>query len=82
MPTILREDGCRFFFYSDEGNPREPPHVHVTSGEKVAKFWLDPVDLATSKRLSAAEIVILHKTVVKHQGSFLEAWHAYFESGI
>ena len=82
MPTILREDGYRFFFYSDEGNPREPPHVHVTQGDKVAKFWLDPIELSTSKRFSASESIALHKIVVKYRELFLEAWHAYFRSGI
>jgi hypothetical protein len=43
MPTLLREGPYRFFFYSDEGDPREPPHVHVAAGERLAKFWLDPV---------------------------------------
>ncbi|MBE0506660.1 MAG: DUF4160 domain-containing protein [Marinospirillum sp.] len=28
MPVILRVDGLRFFFYSNEGNPLEPVHVH------------------------------------------------------
>ena len=27
MPTVLRIDGHRFFFYSLEG--QEPPHIHV-----------------------------------------------------
>ena len=40
MPTLLREGPYRFFFYSDEGDPREPPHVHVTAGDRLAKFWL------------------------------------------
>ena len=51
MPTLLREGPYRFFFYSDEGDPREPPHVHVTAGERLAKFWLEPVALASSRRL-------------------------------
>lgn len=50
MPTLLREGPYRFFFYSDEGDPREPPHVHVTAGERLAKFWLEPVALASSRR--------------------------------
>ena len=33
MPTILRLEGYRFFFYSNEGSPREPPHVHVERGD-------------------------------------------------
>ena len=31
MPTILRRDGYRFFFYSKEG--KEPPHIHVIGHE-------------------------------------------------
>jgi hypothetical protein len=49
MPTIFRQDGFRAFFYSNEGDPREPPHVHVIAGAAEAKFWLRPdVALATS----------------------------------
>lgn len=29
MPVILRINGFRFFFYSNEGNPLEPAHIHV-----------------------------------------------------
>src|SRR3989442_1801226 len=28
MPTLLRVEGFRFFFFSNEG--QEPPHVHVS----------------------------------------------------
>jgi Domain of unknown function (DUF4160) len=31
MPTLLRIEGFRFFFYSSEG--QEPPHVHVEKGD-------------------------------------------------
>lgn len=42
MPTIFRERGFRFFFYSNEGSPREPVHVHVEKNGTEAKFWLNP----------------------------------------
>jgi hypothetical protein len=42
MPTLWVEDGFRFFFYSNEGSPREPVHVHVEEGGTEAKFWLRP----------------------------------------
>lgn len=80
MPTLLRKGPYRFFFYSDEGDPREPPHVHVAAGDQVAKFWLDPVELQSSKRLRAHEITQLCRLVERHQAEFLEAWHAYFAS--
>jgi hypothetical protein len=27
-------------FYSDEGAPREPPHIHVRQAGREAKLWL------------------------------------------
>ena len=33
MPTLLRIGPYRIFFYSNEGNPLEPPHVHASAGE-------------------------------------------------
>ena len=38
MPTILRVDGFRFYFYSHE--PNEPPHVHIDKDAATAKVWL------------------------------------------
>jgi hypothetical protein len=54
MPTIVRLRGIRFFFYSLENG--EPPHVHVESGDKAAKFWLDPVELARSNGFRPQEL--------------------------
>ena len=42
MPTVLREAGYRFYFYSREND--EPPHIHVEHGDKLAKYWLEPVN--------------------------------------
>jgi hypothetical protein len=54
MPTVLRITGFRFFFYSLEG--AEPPHIHVEIGEKIAKFWLEPVSLAESHGFRSHEL--------------------------
>lgn len=42
MPVVFRYKGFRFFFYSNERNPREPVHVHVRLGSSEAKLWLEP----------------------------------------
>lgn len=42
MPVVLRIGSFRFFFYSNEGDPRQPVHVHVRRGSAVARFWLHP----------------------------------------
>ena len=38
----MRDGPLRAFFYSNEGDPREPPHVHVIAVRYEAKFWLTP----------------------------------------
>lgn len=54
MPTLLRVEGFRFFFYSSQG--QEPAHVHVKKGDGEAKLWLQPVQLIYSYRLTPAEL--------------------------
>ncbi|HEY9092474.1 MAG TPA: DUF4160 domain-containing protein [Parasphingorhabdus sp.] len=36
MPTVLRINGYRFYFYSHE--PNEPPHIHVDKGSSSLKL--------------------------------------------
>ena len=40
MPTLLRDLGYVFSFYSNESN--EMPHLHVEKGNAEAKVWLEP----------------------------------------
>lgn len=76
MPTVLRISGLRFFFYSLEG--AEPPHVHVEQGASVAKFWLDPVSLASSNGFRSHQLTRLGALVIEHRLTFLETWNAHF----
>ena len=78
MPTVLRIDGNRFFFFSNEGD--EPPHVHVETAESAAKFWLDPVALAKSYRYTSRELSTLRRLVEGNRESVLESWHEHFSS--
>ena len=68
MPTVLRTDGFRFFFYSGENS--EPPHIHVEFGDKPAKYWLGPVELASSKRFRAHELTEIRRLVLQHRTAF------------
>ncbi len=76
MPTILRVGPYRFFFYSNENN--EPAHIHVQRDSALAKFWLDPVALASSTGLHAQELTKLSRMVLENTEKFLEAWYEYF----
>ena len=77
MPTVRRIGSTRFFFYSNESP--EPPHNHVEQDGAVAKFWLEPVSLASSSRLRGHELRRLERLVAEHRGEFLEAWRDFFK---
>lgn len=78
MPTVLRIESYRFFFYA--GDRDEPPHVHVESDDKIAKFWLEPVRLQTSSGFSRTEITRLYKLVEQNREHLLRQWNDYFGS--
>ena len=77
MPTVLRVGAFRFHFYSNEGG--EPPHVHVSTGDGEAKFWLDPVRCAASLRLSSSDLRTIERLVFEHQ-AFLKEKYLEFHS--
>ncbi len=41
MPVVLRYKGFRFFFYSNEGSPREPVAVASDNRELIERAWND-----------------------------------------
>ena len=75
MPTILRIGPYRFFFYSNEKG--EPPHIHVQRERFLAKFWLNPVALAGSRRFASHELRTIQKHVEDNRKIFLEAWNEH-----
>jgi len=76
MPTIYREKGFRFFFFSLDGC--EPPHVYVEEGDAYAKFWLNPVELAQNYGFRSHELNKLRQMTMAQRMSFKEAWNEYF----
>jgi hypothetical protein len=65
VPTIFQHKGYRVFFFANEGNPREPIHVHIRKGKAVAKFWVEPeISLAESYAMNARELKELEVMVV------------------
>ena len=79
MPVVLRHKGFRFFFYSNEGHPREALHMHVRSAEGEAKFWLSPtVLLADSVGYDAKILRELHGVVMDNADLIERAWHEHF----
>ena len=79
MPTVFRYRGYRFFFYSNEGNPLEPLHIHVIKGEKVAKFWVEPeIAVAQNYGMNSSELTKLGEIINKHKELIREFWDEHF----
>lgn len=79
MPTIFKIGSFRFFFYSNEGNPREPVHVHVERDETEAKFWLWPdVSLAYNDGFNAKTLRELIIIIEDRRDDIERAWNEFF----
>jgi hypothetical protein len=75
-PTIFREGGYRFFFFSREEERR---HVHVLGPDGEAKFWLEPeIALAKNYRLSDPQIAKIREIVEEHKDELIRAWDSHF----
>jgi hypothetical protein len=79
MPKVFSFDGYTFFFFSNEGLPREKCHIHVRKGECLAKFWIDPdVYLASNYGFSSKELNRLSEIIVSHEEAIRSYWNEYF----
>ena len=77
-PTIFREKGYRFFFFSREESRMR---VHVISVAGEAKFWLAPsVALARNHGLSGLQLKEVEAVIEEHRDEFIRAWRRYFGS--
>lgn len=77
MPVVLRYKG--FKFYSSEGIPREPVHVHVRGGGCEAKFWLRPsVRLAVNAGFNPRQLREIEAVVEWNKVRIEEAWREHF----
>lgn len=75
-PTVFRENGYRFFFFSRE---EERKHVHVVSGDGEAKYWLEPdISLARNYRYSSKQLKAIESTIEAHYIELIGAWQQHF----
>lgn len=78
MPTVFHHSGFRFFFYSNEGDPGEPIHIHVMGHGGEAKIWLDPVKMSRHKGFDFRTLRTLSRIVESNAQRIEEAWHDHF----
>ena len=75
-PTLFRERGFRFYFFSRE---ERRVHVHVSSTRGEAKFWLEPeIELAQSHGLRESELREVKNLIEERAGEIRDAWRKHF----
>ncbi|QTA87642.1 DUF4160 domain-containing protein [Desulfonema magnum] len=75
MPTLLLQDGFKFFFYANE---HESKHIHVMKGGNFAKIELS--GLRVSKNyLRPAELKKALAIVKNYREEFERRWDEYFQ---
>ena len=75
-PTVFREKGYRFFFFSREETRM---HVHVVSGDGEAKYWLEPeIELSKQSKYSNKQLKEIKTLVEEHKDEIIRAWQEHF----
>jgi hypothetical protein len=75
-PTVFRYKNYRFFFFSRE---ELRMHIHVTSPDGEAKFWIEPVVvLADHSGYNNVQLKELQKVVEKHASEITKSWKKHF----
>ena len=74
MPTLLLQDGFKFFFYANE---HEPKHIHVSKGDDYARINLSSLEV-TRKYMKQSELKKVLKILKIYQREFERKWEEYF----
>lgn len=79
MPVVFRQSGLRYYFFSNEGAPPEPAHIHIKGGGRDAKIWLAPdIAIADSYGFNSRELSTILRIVTDNRDLLLKAWHEHF----
>ncbi len=74
MPTLLQQDGFKFFFYANE---HEPQHIHVERAGDFAKIELTTLRVV-SNYMKPKDLKKALSIVTQNQKHFMSAWNEYF----
>ena len=79
MPVVFRQGGLRYYFFSNEGQPPELAHIHITGGGRDAKIWLEPEpSIAERYGFNSGELSNISGIVGENRDLILRAWHDHF----
>lgn len=71
MPTLLNQNGFKFFFYANE---HEPKHIHVMKNEGFAKIELDNL-IVVQNYLKPKDLKMALEIINENQNNFIRIWN-------
>ncbi|DAB33156.1 MAG TPA: hypothetical protein CFH82_11905 [Sulfurospirillum sp. UBA12182] len=75
MPTVLKIDGFRFFFFSDEHNP---VHIHVEKGDGYMRVELETLKVTNKQKFTKNDEKKIMSIIKEHHEKLIGAWNEYF----
>jgi hypothetical protein len=74
LPTLLNQNGLKFFFYANE---HEPKHIHVMKNDGFAKVELGSLDVVQNF-LNPKDLKRALKIIKENQEKFERIWDEWF----
>jgi hypothetical protein len=74
MPTLLNQNGFKFFFYANE---HEPKHIHVMKNDDFAKVELETLKV-TKNYMKSKDLKIALDIIKEHKNDFIRIWDEWF----
>jgi len=75
LPTVLRVNGFRFFFFSDE---HTPVHIHVEKGDGYMRIELKTLKITNKHKFTQNDEKKIINIIKEHQNELIGAWNEYF----
>ncbi len=86
MPSFPKILGYKVFFWSNEGKPIEPIHIHVSMGSpspKATKLWIlstGKIELAENTgNIPDKDISKLIRALEDYSDMFIKKWESYHQ---
>lgn len=85
MPQVFKIGSYWVYFWSNEGKPLEPVHVHVSQGkptENATKIWITKAGgcylCNNDSRIPAPTLRNIMRIIETQSAEVLEKWESYF----
>jgi|LGOV01.1.fsa_nt_gb hypothetical protein len=74
LPTLLNQDGFKFFFYANE---HEPKHIHIMRSDGFAKVELENLKVVQNY-LKPKDLKLALQIVKENKDNFERIWNEWF----